>query len=313
MNQSRKDLFVSIIMPAYNVEKYIAASIESVMNQTFKNWELIIIDDGSTDGTADIVKSYIEKDDRIKYLYQENARQARARNNGISHAKGSLLAFLDSDDMWLPQKLEISLASFDLELYDLIFTNSYSTDEGIIDVLSTSFEVMNVKAREYYGKEALQSFIEFNRVPILTVLVKKSALEEVGLFDEYCVPAEDYDLWVRLLKNGSKFKSIDLPLSIYRVQESSSTASDRFATASVVKSIAKNFTSQELKELQVEQYLRKWLLRWIDFSLNKTSISIFKRYVFQFNFSNKLIISLFLFHKFMWFNRFKSQIKKALQ
>lgn len=300
-------------MPAYNVEKYIGASITSVINQTYSNWELIVIDDGSTDGTAAIVQAFIEKDDRIKYLHQENARQARARNNGISHAKGSLLAFLDSDDMWLPQKLEKSLASFDLEQYDLIFTNTYTTDEEIIDVSNTSYQVMNVVAKEYHGKEALQSFMEYNRVPTLTVLVKKSVVEKVGLFDEYCVPAEDYDLWMRLLKDGAKFKSIDLPLSIYRVQESSSTASDRLATASVVKSIAKNFSSKELKELQVDQHLRRWILRWIEFSLNKTTISKFKTYVFQFNFRNKLIISLFLFHKFIGFNRFKQLITKALQ
>lgn len=313
MSQYKTDLLVSIIMPAYNVEKYIGASITSVINQTYSNWELFVIDDGSTDGTAAIVQSFIEKDDRIKYLHQENARQARARNNGISHAKGSLLAFLDSDDMWLPQKLEKSLASFDLEQYDLIFTNTYTTDEEIIDVSNTSYKVMNVVAREYHGKEALQSFMEYNRVPTLTVLVKKSVVEKVGLFDEYCVPAEDFDLWMRLLKDGAKFKSIDLPLSIYRVQESSSTALDRFATASVVKSIAKNFSSQELKELQVDQHLRRWILRWIEFSLNKTTISKFKTYVFQFNFRNKLITSLFLFHKFIGFNRFKQLITKALQ
>lgn len=300
-------------MPAYNVENYIGASITSVINQTYSNWELIVIDDGSTDGTAGIVQSFIEKDGRIKYLYQENARQARARNNGILHAKGSLLAFLDSDDLWLPTKLEQSLVVFDLERYDLVFTNTYMTAETFIDVSNASYDVMQVAAKEYNGTEALLSFMEYNRVPTLTVLVKKSLVEQVGLFDENCVPAEDYDLWVRLLKNGAAFKSIAAPLSIYRVQEASSTASDRLATAAVVTSIAKNFTAQELATLQVDRYLRKWLLRWIAYSLNKTKVSELQAYVIHFNFNNKLITLLFLFRSILGYQRFKHLITKALQ
>ncbi|MFY7812011.1 MAG: glycosyltransferase family 2 protein, partial [Flavobacterium sp.] len=83
---------VSIIMPTYNTEKYIRYSIESVISQTYLNWELIIIDDGSTDNTVIIVNEFIKKDSRIRYIYQNNAKQARARNNGIENAKGTILA-----------------------------------------------------------------------------------------------------------------------------------------------------------------------------------------------------------------------------
>jgi teichuronic acid biosynthesis glycosyltransferase TuaG len=313
VSQYKTDLLISIIMPAYNVEKYIGDSITSVINQTYSNWELIVIDDGSTDDTAAIVKSFIEKDDRIKYLYQENARQAKARNNGISHAKGSILAFLDSDDLWLPQKLEKSLAFFDLEQYDLLLTNSYLTNNELIDVVHPNYQVMDVKDCVFTGEEALKKFIEINRVPILTVLVKKEIVLKANCFDENCVPAEDFDLWIRLLKNNAVFKSISWPQSIYRIQESSSTASDRFATKPVVKVIVKNFTSIELQNLKVDWFLRKWIHRWIDNCLNPKNVNEFKKYVYHFNFKNKWIVLLFLSHKIIGYNRFKKLITKALQ
>lgn len=91
---------VSIIMPCYNGEKYIEETIGSVLAQTYKNWELIVIDDGSKDASAQIVKELAKKDSRIKLLQQSNAGSAAARNNGIRNAKGRYIALLDSDDLW---------------------------------------------------------------------------------------------------------------------------------------------------------------------------------------------------------------------
>src|SRR5690349_25117803 len=97
---------ISVIMPAYNAEKFVAESISSVITQTYKNWELIIVDDGSTDNTKNIIEEFAKHDARIKYIYQENAKQGKARNTGIAMAKSGLVAFLDADDLWLPQMLE---------------------------------------------------------------------------------------------------------------------------------------------------------------------------------------------------------------
>lgn len=300
-------------MPAYNVEKYISESISSVINQTYTNWELIVVDDGSTDATASIVKTYCKEDKRVKYLYQINSRQARARNYGIANAQGAIIAFLDADDLWLPDKLEKTLGYFDLDKYDLIFTNAYTTDSKTIDVYETSYDTMSIASYEYSGKEALRLFIEINRIPILTVLVKRMVIQEAGLFREEFVPAEDYDLWLRLLKMGKVFKSIDKPLSIYRIQENSSTAYDRWATRAVIKSIERNFNKLELIDLGVEKHLRKWILRWIDFYLSSNNISELKGYVSAFNFETNTINALFLFNKFTGFPRFKDLIKKKLQ
>src|SRR5262245_5671997 len=93
-------------MPAYNAEKYIGAAIESVIAQTYADWELIVVDDGSTDNTAKVVRQVAARESRIKYLFQENCRLGKARNTAIQNSGGPLIAFLDSDDLWLPQKLE---------------------------------------------------------------------------------------------------------------------------------------------------------------------------------------------------------------
>jgi len=97
--------FFSIIVPTYNRAHLISKAIESVIAQSFVNWELIIVDDGSTDKTMDLIASYQEKDTRIRYIYQENAERSAARNNGIDHAKGEYICFLDSDDYYLKKNL----------------------------------------------------------------------------------------------------------------------------------------------------------------------------------------------------------------
>ena len=97
----------SVIIPTYNRANLIGFSIESVLNQTFSNWELVVVDDGSSDNTKEIVENYCHKDARIKYVYQENAERCVARNNGILHANGEYICFLDSDDYYLPNRLEL--------------------------------------------------------------------------------------------------------------------------------------------------------------------------------------------------------------
>lgn len=96
---------VSIITPCYNGKRFLAETIESVLAQTYTNWEMIIVDDGSTDGSADLIKEYVNRDSRIQYIKQENGGSASARNTGISAASGRYFAFLDADDIWLPDFL----------------------------------------------------------------------------------------------------------------------------------------------------------------------------------------------------------------
>jgi len=119
MNKVKSDL-ITVIIPAYNAEKYISKTIESVLNQTYNNIEIIIIDDGSTDKTASIVKSY---ENKVKYIYQENSGVSSARNNGIALAKGNYIAFLDSDDYVLPKMYEKLLESATSNDADIVICN----------------------------------------------------------------------------------------------------------------------------------------------------------------------------------------------
>src|ERR1700752_3699749 len=108
-SETAKTHLVSIIIPCYNAEKYIDRSIESILNQTYKDFEIIIINDGSTDNSEEVIKKYLTLDNRVKYLKQVNQGVSATRNKGIELAKGEILAFLDSDDVWEPENLEIKV------------------------------------------------------------------------------------------------------------------------------------------------------------------------------------------------------------
>ena len=130
-----KSGLVSIITPCYNGEKYISETIESVLAQTYLDWEMIIIDDGSKDSSAEIIRRYCARDDRIILLQQPNAGSAAARNNGIGHAEGQYIALLDADDIWLPDFLKKQIA-FMTEKDAICVYCSYSCiDENSQDVL----------------------------------------------------------------------------------------------------------------------------------------------------------------------------------
>lgn len=286
---------VSIIMPAYNASNYIQESIDSVIAQTYSNWELLIIDDGSTDATSGIIKRNIQKDNRIKLFFQENSNQAIARNLGISKSKGELLAFLDSDDVWLSNKLQVTLENFDSEVFDLIFTESFFTSDSVICNSKTQYQTMGVGALHYQGDSGLKAFIQRNRIPILTVIVKKKYVIEINNFDSKCVPAEDYDLWMRLLLNGCKFQSIDIPLSIYRVHNKSSTANDKLATISVLKLLHKNLTSAKIDKIGANKFIKSWLVRWINLYFTRQENRNFKKMLKSFDYYDLKFRVLFLF------------------
>jgi teichuronic acid biosynthesis glycosyltransferase TuaG len=220
---------VSVIMPAYNASNYIEEAIASVVVQTYVDWELIIVDDGSTDTTAEKVQTWLEKESRIQYYYQDNGKQGKARNLGISKSKGEYLAFLDADDLWMPEKLEIQIEQIKQNNIDLVFSDSYRfVNKEVMDVSRR----MNVKTTFFSGKKALQLFLEANRIPILTVLVKKEKVEAVGCFSESMdiQNAEDYHLWLKLLISNAKFYSFDAVLAKYRLHNNSVTAQDKLAT-----------------------------------------------------------------------------------
>ena len=225
---------VSIIMPAYNSAPYIAETIRSVEAQTYPHWELWVVDDGSTDNTASLVKAFCEKDSRIHYLYQPNGRQGKARNLGLSRAQGRLIAFLDADDLWLPQKLEIQRGQLEKAGTDavcssvFVFQNRFDYKES---------DIIRLENKAWLGMDGFTELVQGNKIPILTVLATRESIEQAGGFSENPAVqnAEDYHLWLKLLLQGSGIRGYAEPLAAYRLSHTASTAFDKLASAQVAE------------------------------------------------------------------------------
>lgn len=183
---------VSVIIPSYNAGKFIAAAVDSVLGQTYKNYEIVVVDDGSTDNTKEVLKPYIDQG-KIRYIYQENKKQAAARNNGIKHSRGELLAFLDADDVWLPGKLELQVPLFRDEEVGMVYGNGVIWENGSERPRSPTKGPQ--KGNIFYPLMVYGSHIWAS-----TVILRRECVDKVGLFNESksYVGTEDYDMWLRV-------------------------------------------------------------------------------------------------------------------
>ncbi|MBI3999274.1 MAG: glycosyltransferase [Candidatus Omnitrophica bacterium] len=197
---------VSVIIPTYNREHLLVDAVESVLSQTFKDYELIVVDDGSTDGTEEIIKR--KYDGKIRYFKQENQGISGARNRGIREAKGEYIAFLDSDDLWLPEKLEKQVA----------FLDSHP-EVGLICTKLWRYAIGKESEKrlcpEYFSAEFKDLLVSNNYVPTTTVMVRKECLDQIGLFDTNLSVAEDFDLWLRFMKRF-KVHCLEDVLAVHR-------------------------------------------------------------------------------------------------
>ncbi|HET9503947.1 MAG TPA: glycosyltransferase [Hymenobacter sp.] len=259
---------ISVVVPAYNAEKFIAETIESVLSQTYTNWELVVVDDGSVDGTKKIVGKYAELDKRIKYVYQANARQGVARNNGIRNSRGELIAFLDADDLWVPDKLLVQLQEIRNKKVDLIFSESCCFTGKFND--AGEYLAMGAGKGYFSGQEGIEVFLEQNRIPVLTVLTTREALAKVGFFTEDITlqNAEDYHLWLKLLFSGCVFYGIPEVLAAYREHTSSVSGSDRLNLPYVIKVKADIMRLYPEHSATVLRSINKTIVRRLD-SLQK--------------------------------------------
>lgn len=179
---------VSVIIPTYNRKNLLKRALHSVSNQTFIPREIIVVDDGSSDGTKDWV---LERFPDVRYIYQDNSGVSSARNAGIKEAIGSWIAFLDSDDEWMSNKLEQQkrvINSFQ-EAW-LCHTNEIWIRNGV--------RVNQMKKHQKYGGNVFENCLDICRISPSSVLIKKEVFEMVGLFDESLKVCEDYDLWLRI-------------------------------------------------------------------------------------------------------------------
>ncbi len=197
---------VSVVVIAYNKADTIGPAIESVLRQTYTDYELLVVDDGSTDNTAGVVGRY---GTRVRCLPKENGGTGSARNLGIAQAKGKYVALLDGDDLWLPGKLERQMAAFEREPGILAAQcSAYLVDERL-----RVFDLRVCRPE----RDTLKDFLLFRNLPAFssTVVVRREALDAVGGFGTDLVILSDWDMACRLAKAGT-IRSIPEPLALYR-------------------------------------------------------------------------------------------------
>jgi len=205
-----KNPMLSVIIPTYNRAHLISRAIKSVLNQTYQDFEIIVIDDGSTDNTEEIVKDFT--DFRIHYIYHKyNQGVSAARNTGIKASRGEYIALLDSDDEWLPEKLSKQIKVLQSESPEVgaVYSNLCYIDENG----KSTNKLLNPKKEGYIYEDLFAG----NCVgPPSTLLIRKECFNRVGLFDNLLNAQEDWDMWIRIAKYY-RFALIKIPLVKYRL------------------------------------------------------------------------------------------------
>ncbi len=234
---TQKDL-ISVVIPAYNCGKYIPETLDSILNQTYRNFEIVVVDDGSTDDTQEALRPYSGK---IKYFHQKNGGLANARNRGLELAKGSYLALCDGDDIWLPNKLELQHACFEVHnRLGMVFSDFSSFNDAGPLAPSWSKKYFNTIFENYgltldsifqkkinlhdlntlYAGNITTTMFLGNIVMPSTVMIKRECINSVGKFREKYKNDSDYDLFLRI---AAEYESgyLDLPLMKYRILKNS--------------------------------------------------------------------------------------------
>jgi len=213
--ETKKPIFekISAIIPTYNRASYIRDAIESVLAQTYPIYEIIVVDDGSTDNTSEIIRLY---GDKIRYSWQQNSGPGAARNSGIKAAKGDYIAFLDSDDIWVQNKTKIQMEFVGRHPHlDIVFGDMANFSETEDNNMP---EIKNPKIHDYliahssYIEQIFDCLIMVNLIPTPTVICKRACISQIGFFNEKLKIAEDYDFWLRAAARNCCFGFINAVL-----------------------------------------------------------------------------------------------------
>ena len=249
---------ISVVIPAYNAGQFLDETLESVLSQTYENWECIIVNDGSTDNTESIAQKWCEKDSRFRLTNKENGGLSSARNWGIKESKAEYIAFLDADDILTSDSLEVRINVLIEQNVDLVATKLQHFTDKLPKVSKNN-------ARQdvlYYAKEGLTQLMAFNKVTPSTVLCKKSVMDEVGGFTWH-KKAEDLHCWLKVLFAGYKIYRIDETLLLYRLVENSMSSTDRNCSKEVFE-IIYSFKDEILSlDIDFQIYINHWLRKYV--------------------------------------------------
>ena len=246
---------ISVIVPSYNAESFLDETLESVLSQTYENWECIIVNDGSTDNTEEIAKKWCEKDTRFRYIYKKNGGLSSARNYGIKESKAEYIAFLDHDDVLTPDSLEIRINTLLKENVDLVYSNAYRINyREYTKQLLRCIHIGRVKD--------ISIFLEINQATPSTVLCRKKIIEYIGGFT-WNKKAEDLYCWLNLLLNNNSFYGIESSLIYYRILNNSMSASDRNCAKEIIAIIEDLKLMLINSKVNYSKYLKLWIRRYI--------------------------------------------------
>lgn len=243
--------FFSVIIPTYNRQRLFEIALKSVLNQTYRDFEVIVVDDGSTDQTSEVIRNLV--DTRIKYLYQENQGVSHARNRGLEISNGKFMAFLDSDDRWVPQKLERVNEATNQHPHISIF----HTDE----IWYKGGRLLNQKKKH----KKPSGYVYLQALPLCcigmsTAVVKREVFEKIGLFDESLPACEDYDFWLRAT-HSFEVKLINENLTIKdggrTDQLSSQWGLDKHRIKALEKMLCSNSLNEEECKLTIGELVKK--------------------------------------------------------
>jgi glycosyltransferase involved in cell wall biosynthesis len=216
--------FFSIIIPTYNRSKKLKQVIDSVLAQTFTDFELLVMDDGSTDDTPKIIAEY--KDQRIIYQWDTNSGgPARPRNRGLKIAKGEWICFLDADDWWTPNKLEVCIEYIEKHEIDFIYHDLF-----IVRDIKAFLESKSIKSREIQRPVLINLLVRGNVIANSSVVVRKSLMDKIGGINEDpgMVAAEDYHTWLRIAQLTDLFQYIPESLGYYMIHDKGISQKDMY-------------------------------------------------------------------------------------
>ena len=251
---------VSVITPAYNVELYVGEAIRSALAQTYTDFELIVVDDGSKDGTADVVRSMAREDTRVKLVQQANRGLAGARNSALRAARGEFFALLDSDDVWEPEFLAEQMAIMAARPeVDIVTGNGWYLGGAKHGQLARPFP-------DPRPAPDLASIIGDEWSVFIMSVVRRHVYTTIGPFDENMRSNEDYDFWLRAAGADFTFVRNDRPLGHYRIRTDSLSASDVRMIRGILHVytklrpvIAERPREMEILNRQVSRFETEWL------------------------------------------------------
>lgn len=227
---------ISVIIPAYNQARYVSQSLQSVLNQTYPNFELIVVDDGSTDETPQIIARV--QDPRVRVIRQANAGLSAARNTGLRESSAPLVTFLDADDYFLPDKLEVLLRFLE-EHPD---TGLVAGKARYIDHLSNTLPSPAMPSTRLDLPELLYE----NPICVSSILMRRMWLERVGVFDETLRACEDWDMWLRLLAAGCPMAWVEHEVVAYRIHPGQMTSQSVRMQKAIFSVLDKFFSQPQL-------------------------------------------------------------------